>query len=468
MSKLISSISEALKKADARDGITVSFHHHLRNGDHVLNMVVEELASMGIKDIRLASSSIFPVHGKIVQQIMDGTIKYIDTNYMSGPVADAVSSGMLKEPVVFRTHGGRPRAILEGSLVIDIAIIAAPSSDIMGNINGVRGKSACGSLGYAMPDALMGKKVIAVTDNIVDYPNNPVSIDETYVDYVVEIESIGDPQGIVSGTTKVTRDPVGHVIARKAADIVEASGLLKDGISFQTGAGGASLATAHYLREKMIEGNIKGSFGMGGITGFFVSMLEEGLFEKLVDVQCFDLEAVKSLANNPRHMEVSSSFYANPKAKSCAVDSLDVVVLGATEIDLDFNVNVITDSNGNIMGGSGGHSDTAQGAKLTIVVANLLRSRLPIVVDRVITKVTPGDTVDVVVTERGVAVNPKRKDLIERLEKANISTVDIRELKELAESIAGKPKSIEFSDRIIGNIEYRNGDIIDHVFMPLS
>ena len=177
---------------------------------------------------------------------------------------------------------------------------------------------------------------------------------------------------------------------------------------------------------------------------------------------------MKSLANNPRHMEVSSSFYANPKAKSCAVDSLDVVVLGATEIDLDFNVNVITDSNGNIMGGSGGHSDTAQGAKLTIVVANLLRSRLPIVVDRVITKVTPGDTVDVVVTERGVAVNPKRKDLIERLEKANISTVDIRELKELAESIAGKPKSIEFSDRIIGNIEYRNGDIIDHVFMPLS
>ncbi len=467
MNKQLFSIEEAILKTEMKDGMTISFHHHLRNGDHVLNQVISEIAKQGIKDIKLAASSIFPVHGQIVAQIIDGTISGIDTNYMSGPVADAVSDGLLKERVTFRSHGGRPRAILEGSLSIDVAFIAAPSSDIMGNINGVRGNSACGSLGYAYPDAMMAKKVVVVTDCLVDYPNHPISIDETNVDYVVKIDSIGDPAGIVSGTTSVTRDPVAHVIARKTADVIEASGLLKTGISFQTGAGGASLATVHYLREKMREQSIVGSFGMGGITGLYVEMLEEGLLENLIDVQCFDLEAVKSIAKNPKHIEVSSSFYANPKAKSCAVNSLDVVVLGATEIDTQFNINVLTDSNGRIMGGSGGHSDTADGAKLTIVVANLLRSRLPIVVEEVIVKVTPGNTVDVVVTERGIAVNPNRKDLIAQFDRANIPIVDIRELKELAESIAGKPHSTKLSDRIIAQVEYRNGEIIDYVHMPL-
>jgi citrate lyase subunit alpha/citrate CoA-transferase len=288
------------------------------------------------------------------------------------------------------------------------------------------------------------------------------------VDWVVNVNSIGDPTGIVSGTTKITRDPVGHVIARYAAQVIEASGLLKDGISFQTGAGGASLATAYYLKGKMLQKGIKGSFGMGGITGFFVDMLNEGLMEKLIDVQCFDLNAVNSIRNNPNHVEVSASFYANPRAKGCAVDRLDVVVLGATEIDTEFNVNVLTDSNGIIMGGSGGHSDTAAGSKLSIIVANLLRSRLPIVVDKVTTKVTPGNTVDVLVTERGIAVNPLREDLEQRLKDARLPVTSIEELKSIAERTAGEPRKIPVSDRIVGLVEYRDGNIIDRVYMPLE
>ncbi len=290
MNKIKASLKSAIQAAGLRNGMTVSFHHHLRNGDFVLNMVMDEIADLGISDIRVAASAFFPVHGKMVRHIKTGVVTALDCNYMSGPLAEAVTSGMLEKPVMFRTHGGRPRAILEGSLKIDVAFIAAPSCDAMGNLNGVDGPSACGSLGYAMADALMADKVIVVTDNLVAYPNGPVSIDETLVDHVVEIDSIGDPEGIVSGTTMVTRDPVGHVMARHAADVIEASGLLKNGISFQTGAGGASLATAHYLREKMVSGGIKGSFGMGGITGFFVKMLEDGLMEKLIDVQCFDLK----------------------------------------------------------------------------------------------------------------------------------------------------------------------------------
>jgi citrate lyase subunit alpha/citrate CoA-transferase len=468
MNKLVSSLKKAIELSGLKDGMTISFHHHLRNGDYVINMVLDEIAKMGIKDLKVASSAFFPVHSPVVEHIKNGVVTALDTNYMAGPLAQAVSSGILEKPVIFRTHGGRPRAIHEGSLKIDVAFIAAPSSDVMGNINGMAGPSACGSLGYAIPDAMCAERVIAITDCLVSYPNSPISIDQTMVDWVVNVNSIGDPTGIVSGTTKITRDPVGHVIARYAAQVIEASGLLKDGISFQTGAGGASLATAYYLKGKMLQKGIKGSFGMGGITGFFVDMLNEGLMEKLIDVQCFDLNAVNSIRNNPNHVEVSASFYANPRAKGCAVDRLDVVVLGATEIDTEFNVNVLTDSNGIIMGGSGGHSDTAAGSKLSIIVANLLRSRLPIVVDKVTTKVTPGNTVDVLVTERGIAVNPLREDLEQRLKDARLPVTSIEELKSIAERTAGEPRKIPVSDRIVGLVEYRDGNIIDRVYMPLE
>lgn len=51
MSKLLASVREAIEKTGLKDGMTISFHHHMRNGDYVLNMVLEEAASMGIKDL---------------------------------------------------------------------------------------------------------------------------------------------------------------------------------------------------------------------------------------------------------------------------------------------------------------------------------------------------------------------------------------------------------------------------------
>ena len=70
-------------------------------------------------------------------------------------------------------------------------------------------------------------------------------------------------------------------------------------------------------------------------------------------------------------MEMSASFYANPHNKGCVANQLDIMVLSATEVDVDFNVNVITGSDGVIMGASGGHCDTAAGSKLAIVVTPL-------------------------------------------------------------------------------------------------
>ena len=92
-----------------------------------------------------------------------------------------------------------------------------PAADDYGNINGVAGPAACGSLGYAFPDAEYADHVVAVTDNIVEYPLAPISISQTRVDYIVKVASIGDPKGIVSGTTQINKDPVGLKIAENAA-----------------------------------------------------------------------------------------------------------------------------------------------------------------------------------------------------------------------------------------------------------
>lgn len=462
-SKLVDSLEEVFRRIPVKDGMTLSFHHHFRNGDGVLNMVVATAAKIGIKNLNIAISSVFPVHAPLVEHIKNGVVSGLDTNYMSGPVADAISRGVLSRPVVMRTHGGRARAIECGQLKIDVAFIAAPAADDYGNLNGIQGPAACGSLGYAIPDAEYAEHVVAVTDYLCEYPLSPASISQTRVDYVVKVDAIGDPKGIVSGSTKVTKDPVGLKIAQMAANVVKASGLIKEGLSFQTGAGGASLATAHFIGKMMEQKGVTASFAMGGITSYMVDMLNRGLLRKITDVQDFDLEAVHSIGTNPNHIEVSAGEYANPFNAGCIVNKLDTVFLGATEIDTDFNVNVTTGSNGLIMGGSGGHSDAAAGAKLTLIVANLLRGRLPTVVDKVLTVTTPGESVDVLVTERGIAVNPRRQDLLEKMIAAGLPVRDIHDLKQEAEKIAGVPGKIRTSDRVVAIVEYRDGTIIDVV-----
>jgi citrate lyase subunit alpha/citrate CoA-transferase len=460
----IQTLKNAIKLAGISDGSSISFHHHLRNGDYVLNMVMDTISDMGIKDLTVNASSLFDCHAPLLDHIRKGTVRKLRCNYMAAGVGHAISEGLMEEPVEFRTHGGRPSAIENGTTPIDIAFVAAPTADTMGNCTGKIGKSACGSLGYAFPDAMHAKHVIVITDNLVPYPLSGWSIPEQYVDYVVEVDAIGNPHGIVSGTTRITRDPVGLIMAERAANVVKASGLLKDGFSFQTGAGGATLAAAKFIRDIMVDEHIKGSFASGGITGYMVDMLNEGLFHSLMDVQCFDLKAVESIASNPRHHEISASQYASPEAASAVVDSLDVVLLGATEIDTDFNVNVHTDSNGYIMGGSGGHSDTAAGAKLSMIIAPMFRARLPIITDKVNCISTPGKDIDVLVTQGGISVNPSRPDLADAIKDAGLPLIDIHDLKEKTEKLTGVPEKIRTSDKKVADVIYRDGTKIDEIF----
>ena len=461
MNKLVKSIREAIQLSGLKDGMTVSFHHHLRNGDYVLNMVLEQIAALGIKDIKVNASSLFDIHTPLLEHIENHVVTGLSADYISAGVGKPISQGILEAPVEFRTHGGRPYDIARGATPIDVAFIAAPTADTMGNCSGKYGKSACGSLGYAFADAMFAKKVVVITDNLVPFPMLDWSIPQEYVDYVVQVEAIGNPKGIVSGTTKITRDPVGLVMASYAAKVIEASGLLKDGFCFQTGAGGASLAAAKFLKDIMLRKKIQGGVALGGITGYLVQMLNEGCFQSLMDVQCFDLDAVESIRSNPKHQEMSALQYAAPGSRGAAVDNLDVVILGATQIDTDFNVNVHTDSNGYIMGGSGGHSDTAAGSKLCMIIAPMFRARLPIVTDHVTCISTPGENVDVLVTQGGIAVNPRQAELKQRLLDARLPVIDIHELKEKTEAITGKPRPIVTGDRVVAKVLGREGNLQD-------
>ena len=463
MSKLVSSLREAIAASGLRDGMTVSFHHHLRSGDYVINMVMNEIAAMGIKNLTVNASSLFDVHAPLAEHIKSGVITRIITDYMSEGLGKYISAGIMEQPVEFMTHGGRPTAIMQGKTPIDVAFVAAPAADCEGSCTGKIGRSACGSLGYAFADAQFAKKTVVITDGLCKRLEEP-SIDGKYVDFVVSVDEIGDPRGIVSGTTAITRDPVGLIMARDAADVIKYSGLLKDGFSFQTGAGGASLAAAKFLMEIMLEEKIHGGFGLGGITGYMVDMLRAGCFEELRDVQCFDLKAVESIRTDPRHHEISAFEYASPANGHAWVNSLDAVILGATEIDTSFNVNVHTNSSGTIMGGSGGHSDTAAGAKLAMVIAPLFRARQPIITERVSCVSTPGRDIDVFVTQYGIAVNPKNEELRDRLIRAHLPIVSIEELKAKAESLCGVPKALEHGERVVAKVIGRDGNVQDLIY----
>ena len=456
--KVVPSLAEAIRLTGLRDGMTISFHHHFRNGDYVVNMVVDEIAKMGIKNLTLAASSLTDIHAPLIEHIRNGVITHIETSGLRGKLAEEVSRGLMDFPIVFRSHGGRAAAIESGELHIDVAFLGAPSCDPYGNANGYNrdeeNATCCGSLGYAKLDALHADKCVIITDHIVRFPNTPYGIPESNVDYVVKVDSIGDPKGIMSGATRFTKNPKELLIAKTAAEVIEASGYFYDGFSMQMGSGGASLATARYLREKMIEKNIHARFALGGITGQIVEMHEEGLVDKILDVQSFDLIAANSLKNNRFHQQIDASVYASYLNRGAAVNELDFVILSALEIDTDFNVNVIR-------GAIGGHPDTAAGASLSVVVAPLTRGRIPTIVDKVNTVVTPGSVVDVVVTDQGLAVNPNRPEIKALLEEAGLPVTTIEALRDRCERIVGKPEPIKYKDRIVGVVMYRDNTVID-------
>lgn len=462
--KVVKNLREALKKAGLKNGMTISTHHHLRNGDVLTNILFDTIKSMGVKNIRWYPSASFPVHEHLIQYLNDGTIHHIEGS-MNGPLGRYTTEGKMKGVGVLRSHGGRYQSIQDGEVHVDIAVIAAPTADPFGNATGDRGKSACGLLGFALADSEYADNVIVVTDNLIPFPCSPWQIQGNNVDYVVELESLGDPSKIVSGTTEVTKSPDRLLIAEYVAQFLEISGILKDGFSFQAGAGGTNLAFALFLKEKMIEKNIKARFIRGGSTKYLVQMLEEGLTDYILDGQTFDLEGVRSMRENDGHLNTSPFTSYNFHGKGNFASQIDAVVLGATEVDLNFNANVVTHSDGYLLHGIGGWQNCMFG-KTVILAIPSFRDRIPVIVDEVTTLVAPGELVDVIVTERGIAINPKRKDLINAVKGSNLPIKTIKEIyNEVNEICGGKPAKPKVNkDEVVAIIKWVDGTVIDSVF----
>ncbi len=460
--KIHDSLDTLLDQLTLFSGMGISFHHHLRDGDRVINRVLPLLRERDVKDVHLYTSSIFPSYEEIKTSLRNGHIKHITTNYMNGPVAEHISEHGLPGKLVMQTHGGRARAVTSGENAIDVAFIAAPAVGRDGAISGTEGKNAFGSIGYAVPDAESAKVTVAVTDTLLDAVKAP-QIKSGLVDHVLVVDSIGDISRMASGTLRVSRDPLGLKIARDTIRFLEAAGKIKEGVSYQSGAGGVSLSITELFNQRLKRRGLKASFYSGGITGKHVEALEDGLVKTLYDVQCFDRKAVRSLADNEAHQFMSANRYADPTRADRITKSLDIVILGASEIDLDFNVNVTTDSYNRLIGGSGGHQDTAEDSALTIIVSPLIKARTVLIKNRVNTITTPGRHIDVLITERGIAINPLRKDLFEALEGSPVPVMTIEELQEKAYNITGIPAVKTHKGQPIGLVESRHGDTLDTI-----
>jgi len=461
--KRVPDLKIALEKCGLRDGMVISTHHHLRDGDAVALMALEAASKMGARDLMWFPSASFPSQAAAIELMKSGTIHHIEGS-MNGPLGDYCTQGNMRGLGVLRSHGGRWQAIQDGEVHIDTAVIAAPTADSFGNADGSHGKSACGSLGFALADSLYADHVIVVTDNLVPFPCIPWQIQGNNVDYVVEVPSIGDPAKIVSGTTQITRSPDRLRIAEFVARFLRDAGIMRDGFSFQAGAGGIALAFVDYLKHMMKEAGVKARFVRGGSTRYLVEMLQEGLTDYILDGQTFDLEGVRSIASDPRHLATSPFTSYNFHGKGNFASMVDAVVLGATEVDVNFNGNVVTHSDGRLLHGIGGWQNCLF-AGCTILAVPSFRDRIPVIVDRVTTLTGPGELIDVVVTERGIAINPRRQDLINAVRGSSLPIRPIEEIKaEVEEICGGKPQKPRFGARPVAVVKWVDGTVLDTVW----
>jgi len=466
--KVVENLKSALKKSGLKDGMTISTHHHLRDGDVLTNMLFDTIKSMGVKNIRWFPSASFPVHSHLIKYLEDGTIHHIEGS-MNGPLGKFTTEGKMKGVGVLRSHGGRYQSVQDGEVHIDIAVIAAPTADPFGNATGDRGPSACGLIGFALVDSEYADKVIIVTDNLIPFPCVPWQIQGNNVDFVVKIDSLGDPSKIVSGTTQVTKSPDRLLIAEYVARFIDEAGIMKDGFSLQAGAGGTNLAFLLYLKEKMKRKGVKARFMRGGSTKYLVETLEEGLTDYILDGQTFDLEGVRSMRENVNHVNTSPFTSYNFHGKGNFASIVDVAVLGATEVDVNFNANVVTHSDGYLLHGIGGWQNCLY-SKCTILAIPTFRDRIPVIMDEVTTLCAPGELVDVIITERGIAINPLRKDLIKAVKGSSLPIKTIHELKdEVYEICGGAPQKPKLNkEKVIAIIKWVDGTVIDSVFQVVK
>jgi citrate lyase subunit alpha/citrate CoA-transferase len=193
-------------------------------------------------------------------------------------------------------------------------------------------------------------------------------------------------------------------------------------------------------------------------------MLEEGLTDYILDGQTFDLEGVRSMRENAGHVNTSPFTSYNYHGKGNFASMVDATVLGATEVDVSFNANVNTHSDGVLLHGTGGWQNCIF-SPCTILAVPSFRDRIPVLVDEVTTLTGPGELIDVVVTERGIAINPRRGDLLDAVKGSSLPVRPIEELKsDIEKIVGGAPARAPLTDDPVAVIKWVDGTVIDTVW----
>ncbi len=214
----------------------------------------------------------------------------------------------------------------------------------------------------------------------------------------------------------------------------------------------------------MQEAGVRARFVRGGSTQYLVELLREGLTDYILDGQTFDLAAVESIASDPHHVATSPFTSYNFHGKGNFASMVDATVLGATEVDVNFNANVVTHSDGLLLHGIGGWQNCLF-AGCTILAIPSFRDRIPVVVDEVTTLTGPEELIDVVVTERGIAVNPRRTDLLDRVRGSGLPIRPLDEIKaEVERLIGGRPEPPRVTDRPVAVVKWVDGTVLDTVW----
>ncbi len=464
------------------DGDTISYPHYYRTGDNGLKAIVDKLREHGKKDIKLYGNALFDnTDPWLIEAVRDGVIGGIYGNVYRKMGSYVVKGELLPWVSIGYSHGNRVRKLQTGEVSVKVAFGPVPIADIHGNANGVMGKEEelCGPVGLFSADAEYAEYVCLLAGTVSDRIIMPTPISMETVDFVVPFEAPGLSAGIGSGTLDIAKarsNPFNAMVAENVTRVARAAGVVQDNFAFQVGSG-AGLIVLENIRQMLKESRIQANFSIGGITSLHVDMLEEGTVRNLMHGQLFEPspKVFHSFRNHPGHHEITTAYYASIANKESAVNMLDLAVLSALEVDLEFNLNTVC-AGGRIIGGIGGGQDVAAGADLTIIFLPLATGKngkgFPKVVDKVYTRTTPGEVVDVVVTENYVAVNPNstssyKNNIIEKAGEFGVNLVSIEELHqkslEKAAEFGTTPPPAETTDEVVHIIEWRDGTLLDTI-----
>ena len=199
---------------------------------------------------------------------------------------------------------------------------------------------------------------------------------------------------------------------------------------------------------------------LGGIPAAIIDIYDEGLVWMVECSQSLDAVVTRAIYDRPGVLEIDNADYANAYSKGGFLKREDFGVLGALEVDTDFNVNILTGPSGEMMDGLDSGPDGAGGVAISIVTLPIIRGRTPSIVKEVFTLCTPGETVATVVTKAGIVLNHRHlsyQELKGDLEQTGLKLVTIEELQQMAESMSDVPQPIE----VTCIVEYRDGTVID-------